>query len=96
VPHTPLTASLWLPPGFPRAPAPIVAALLAPFTWTYGRPDLVDSYSAGVLLMQLSVPQLRSSNNIRAFNAQLNSFECDLEAWRDYQGGNYDFAVLDR
>jgi hypothetical protein len=59
---------------FPRAPAPILAALLSPFAWFYGRPDLFDSYSAGILLMQMSVPQLRSPSNIRQFNNQLRSF----------------------
>lgn len=61
--------------GFPRAPTPIIAALLSPFAWFYGRPDLFDSYSAGILLMQMSVPQLRSPANIRQFNNQLRSFD---------------------
>lgn len=39
--------------GFPRAPAPAIAALLSPFAWVYGRPDLFDSYSVGVILMQM-------------------------------------------
>lgn len=38
---------------FPKAPAPALAAVLSPFAWIYGRPDLFDSYSAGVLLMQM-------------------------------------------
>ena len=42
--------------AFPRAPSPLLAALFAPFAWAYGRPDLFDSYSAGVLLMQMAVP----------------------------------------
>lgn len=63
-----------VPADFPRAPAPIIAALLSPFAWFYGRPDLFDSYSAGILLMQMSVPQLRSPANIRQFNNQLRSF----------------------
>jgi hypothetical protein len=42
------------------------------------------------------VPQLRSSNNIRAFNTQLRSFDQDLEAWRAGPGRNMDFTQLDR
>jgi hypothetical protein len=61
--------------GFPKAPNPFVAALLSPFAWTYGRPDLFDSYSCGILLMQMCVPQLRSTANIRQFNNQLRSFD---------------------
>ena len=41
--------------GFPRAPLPVLAAMLSPFAWLYGRPDLFDSYSAGVLLVQVRV-----------------------------------------
>jgi hypothetical protein len=87
---------LVMPQNFPRAPAPLFAALLAPLAWQYGRPDLFDAYSVGVLLMQLAVPQLRSSGNIRQFNAQLRTFDQDLDAWRRYNGQRMDFAQLDR
>ena len=49
---------LVMPQTFPRAPNPAVSALLSPLTWSYGRPDLFDSYSVGVLLMQMTVPQV--------------------------------------
>jgi hypothetical protein len=61
--------------GFPKAPNPFVAALLSPFAWAYGRPDLFDSYSCGILLLQMCVPQLRSTANIRQFNNQLRGFD---------------------
>ena len=47
-----------MPKSFPRAPAPIVAALVSPLAWLYGRPDLFDTYSCGVLLMQMSGARL--------------------------------------
>ena len=43
-----------MPKSFPRAPLPVVAALVSPLAWLYGRPDLFDTYSCGVLLMQMS------------------------------------------
>ena len=43
-----------MPKTFPRAPFPLFSALLAPLAWFYGRPDLFDSYSAGITLLQLS------------------------------------------
>lgn len=52
--------------------------------------------SAGILLMQMAVPQLRSSANIRAFNAQLQNFDFDLERWRQYNSSKFDFSTLDR
>lgn len=87
---------LVMPQNFPRAPVPFMAALLSPFAWFYGRPDLFDSYSCGVLLMQLAVPQLRRSSNIAQFNNELKQFDYDLERWREYRGNKYDFSLLDR
>jgi serine/threonine protein kinase len=87
---------LIMPQTFPRAPPPLLAALLSPLAWAYGRPDLFDAYSCGVLLMQMAVPQLRSSSNARQLNNQLRSFDHDLEAWRAGPGRSYDFTQLDR
>jgi hypothetical protein len=42
-----------MPKNFPRAPPPLLAATLAPCAWAWGAPDLFDSYSAGVILMQV-------------------------------------------
>ena len=53
--------------------------MLSPLAWAYGRPDLFDSYSVGVLLMQMSVPQLRSTANIRLFNAELKQVDYNLQ-----------------
>ncbi|KAK9842155.1 hypothetical protein WJX84_002080 [Apatococcus fuscideae] len=73
---------LVLPRNFPRVPFPALAALLAPLAWQFGAPDLFDSYSAGVILIQLSVPQLRSGQAQRNFNADLARCDYDLEEWR--------------
>ena len=45
---------LVLPKQFPRVRTPLIAALLSPIAWQVGRPDLFDSYSAGVLLLQMA------------------------------------------
>ena len=37
-----------MPSNYPRAPVPLLAILLAPVTWQYGRPDLFDSYRSAV------------------------------------------------
>ncbi|EFJ45526.1 hypothetical protein VOLCADRAFT_82302 [Volvox carteri f. nagariensis] len=87
---------LVMPQSFPRAPAPFMAALLSPFAWVYGRPDLFDSYTAGVLLMQMCVPELRPVANIRLFNTELRQYDNDLNRWRMYRGQKYDFSLLDR
>ncbi|KAI8474732.1 MAG: kinase-like domain-containing protein [Monoraphidium minutum] len=87
---------LIMPQDFPRAPTPLLAALLSPLAWAYGRPDLFDSYSVGVLLMQMAVPQLRGGSAIRLFNSQLLQFDHDVEAWRRGPGRAFNFALLDR
>lgn len=43
------------------------------------------AWRAGVLLMQLAVPELRPVSNVRLFNAELRQFGNDLEKWRLYK-----------
>ncbi|KAG2491716.1 hypothetical protein HYH03_009879 [Edaphochlamys debaryana] len=87
---------LVMPQTFPKAPPPFAAAVLSPFAWLYGRPDLFDSYTAGVLLMQMAVPELRTAANIRLFNTELRQYNNDLNRWRLYKGARYDYTLLDR
>lgn len=94
---------LVMPKTFPRAPAPLLAALAAPLVWSYGRPDLFDSYSVGALFLQMAVPELRSPTAQRSFNSELAKCgDGGLEAWRrtvtSTRGGRqigYDFSLLD-
>jgi hypothetical protein len=87
-----------LPKTWPRAPAPALAALLAPLGWAYGRPDLFDSYSVGVTLVQMAVPQLRTGAGQRGFSTDLAAAGYDLAAWRagSAKARACDFALLDR
>lgn len=87
---------LVMPQTFPRAPIPLIASLASPFAFLYGRPDLFDSYSAGILFMQLCVPELRTGTNIRNFNNELKQFDYDLKRWREARGAKYNFTLLDR
>lgn len=72
--------------AFPKPPAPALAALAAPFVWLYACPELFDSYSVGILLLQLAVPQLRSATQLRTFNNELRQVDYDLEKWRGVRG----------
>lgn len=85
-----------MPAKTPKAPTPFLAILLAPFTWFWGRPDLFDSYSAGVLMLQLSLPELRGGNAVRNLNIELGRADYDLDEWRLDTRGKYSFALLDR
>lgn len=66
----------------PRAPPIPVAATLSPILWRLNNPDRFDMYSAGMALLQMSFPNLRSDNNLIAFNRRLETFQWDLTAWR--------------
>lgn len=50
---------LVVPQEVPRAPPRFVALLGAPALWQLTSPDRFDTYSVGVMLLQLSVPELR-------------------------------------
>jgi hypothetical protein len=87
-----------MPKTFPRPPTPALAALLAPLGWAYGRPDLFDTYSVGITMVQMAVPQLRAAAAQRSFNADLAAAEYDLAAWRarSAKARACDFSLLDR
>lgn len=89
---------LVMPKNFPPAPPPLLAATLAPLAWSFGRPDLFDAYSAGIVLVQMSVPQLRPITALRAFNSELGTAQYDLNVWRRTaaRAKGCDFGLLDR
>ena len=51
--------------------------------WERHRPDRVDVYAAGLTLLQLATPALRSDASLRAFRARLAELNGDLLVWRD-------------
>jgi len=54
--------------------------------WDRHRPDRVDVYAAGLTLLQLAVPALRSDAALRVFRARLAQLGGDLSAWRNETG----------
>lgn len=71
-----------MPAQTPRPPPTPIAALLSPVLWYMERPDKFDMYSAGVTLLQMAFPSLRSDNALIAFNKKLASYNYDLRKWR--------------
>lgn len=88
-----------LPESTPAPPVAVVAVALSPLLWVSGRPDLYDSYSAGIILLQLCIPALRRRNSVGpagTFQRQLVECDYDLSRWRtESAGGIYDFSALD-
>lgn len=58
-------------------------------------PDLFDMYSAGIVLLQMAIPSLRSSAGLKNFNMELRSQGYDLNQWRERTRTRPDFRILD-
>ena len=62
------------------------------------KPDRFDMYSAGVVMMQLALPSLRTNSGLITFNRSLKRCGYDLFLWRDLNRGQLSrskTAVLD-
>lgn len=58
-------------------------------------PDLFDMYSAGIVLLQMAVPSLRSTAGLKNFNFEIKSVEYDLNRWRERTRTRPDLTILD-
>uniref|UniRef100_A0A6N2K831 non-specific serine/threonine protein kinase n=1 Tax=Salix viminalis TaxID=40686 RepID=A0A6N2K831_SALVM len=72
-----------LPEETPSPPPEPVAALLSPILWQLNSPDLFDSYSAGIVLLQMAIPSLRSLSGLKNFNTEIKRARYDLNIWRE-------------
>ena len=54
--------------------------------WRTYRPDAMDVFAAGLVLLQLAVPSLRPEAALRALRSSLAECDGDLLAWRDARG----------
>jgi hypothetical protein len=59
-----------------------VALAVSPVLWAKHQPDRFDIYSAGLVLMQLAVPRLRSEAGLAAFAKGMKRVGYDLDALR--------------
>lgn len=64
----------------PRS-APAPNFLTARLLWARYAPELFDTYSAGIVLLQLALPKLRTDAALRVFRDQLTGVDNDLAAW---------------
>jgi len=87
---------LVVPQEVPRTPARFIALLFSPALWQLTAPDRFDAYSVGVMLLQMSIPELRPGKQLDLFKSQLQVAGEDLQTWRDDYGDDYDFSLLDR
>ncbi|KAL5738948.1 hypothetical protein ACOSQ2_028128 [Xanthoceras sorbifolium] len=84
-----------LPEETPIPPPEPIAALLSPILWQLNSPDLFDMYSAGIVLLQMAIPTLRSTTGLKNFNSEIRTANYDLNKWREYTRLRPDFSILD-
>ena len=76
-----------------------LAALFAPLIWAAFLPDLFDAFSAGLVFLQMCVPQLRGRKVMDpngAFRRKLEEANYDLRKWRKVvEPQGWDFSALD-
>lgn len=68
-------------PHLSQQAAPLALAM-SPVLWTQHRPDCFDTYSAGVVLLQMALPPLRTTTALRNFRTTLARAGHDLQEWR--------------
>jgi hypothetical protein len=88
-----------LPTDSPHLAKSLLAQAMSPVLWARHHPDRFDSWSAGIVLLCLTLPQLRSDEGLAAFLNEFERADYDLDAWRQrcrWAGGAAkDFAPLD-
>eukprot|EP00262_Sarcandra_glabra_P001327 TRINITY_DN11376_c0_g3_i2.p1 TRINITY_DN11376_c0_g3~~TRINITY_DN11376_c0_g3_i2.p1 ORF type:complete len:504 (-),score=84.61 TRINITY_DN11376_c0_g3_i2:4-1515(-) len=84
-----------LPEETPKPPPEPIAAILSPILWQLNSPDLFDMYSAGVILMQMAIPTLRSASGLKNFNSEIKTVGYDLNKWRESTRSRPDLRLLD-
>ena len=88
-----------MPQNMPKAPFPPVFTMLSPIIWNLTRPGLFDVYAAGIIFLQLAIPEMRSTSFFRNFQNEIDRYDYDLRAWRRSESSlasSCDFSILDR
>lgn len=60
-----------------------MAYVMSPIVWSQHRPECFDAYSAGVVLLQLSLPFLRSGSSIKNWKQTMIRLDHDVKQWRE-------------
>ncbi|GBG73531.1 hypothetical protein CBR_g16874 [Chara braunii] len=86
---------LVLPEDTPEPPPGPLAAVLSPILWQVNHPDLFDMYSAGVILLQMASPQLRTPIGLSSLKMELKECDWELKIWRNRSRLRPDLSLLD-
>jgi serine/threonine protein kinase len=64
------------------ASAAPVRLAMSPFLWANHRPQCFDTWSVGIILLQLSLPFLKSSSALKNWTGTFRRWGYDMEEWR--------------
>ncbi|KAL2650985.1 hypothetical protein R1flu_019113 [Riccia fluitans] len=85
-----------MPTSTPQLPPDPLCSLISPFVWALNTPDRFDLYSAGLIMLQMSVKPLRQDMTLYSFNNEFKRTEYDLNKWRKKcRFSDEDFELLD-
>ena len=86
-----------LPTDSPELSTHMFSSVVSPVLWAQYKPDRFDIWSAGICLLQLALPSLRSDRGLKSFiNLYGPRFEYDLDAWRSKSSiPDREFETLD-
>lgn len=71
-----------LPTDSPHLAKSAFAMALSPMLWAQHKPDRFDSWSAGIVLLQLCLPPVRSPRGLNLFKTEYERAGYDLQEWR--------------
>ncbi|KIY99127.1 putative Serine/threonine-protein kinase SNT7 [Monoraphidium neglectum] len=86
-----------LPTDSPHLAKSFVAQAFGPVLWAQHKPDRFDTWSAGIILMCLALPSMRSSRGLGVFLQEFRWSKYDLDRWRATSrwANARDLALLD-
>lgn len=59
-----------------------MAPALSSVLWVQHKPDRFDTWSTGIVMMQMALPPLRNPRGLALFKSEYEKCDYDLEAWR--------------
>lgn len=71
-----------LPTDSPSLSTSPLSLALGPMLWAQHKPDRFDTWSAGIVMLQLALPPLRQPRGLQLFLNEYEKVEYDLDAWR--------------
>ncbi|GBF87958.1 hypothetical protein Rsub_00670 [Raphidocelis subcapitata] len=86
-----------LPTDSPHLAKSVIAQAISPVLWARHKPDRFDTWSAGITLLCLAVPSLRTPRGLAQFLKEFERSNYDLDEWRGRTrlAGPRDLAPLD-